>query len=52
MRLISILLTFLLAGCTLQSAVALHCKGECALDVDRGFDIKAPESIQPTGVSK
>ena len=39
-----LILVLALAGCTLQSAVALHCKGECSLDVDRGIDIKAPEA--------
>ena len=38
-----ILMVLTLPACTLQSAVALHCKGECSLDADRVFDIKAPE---------
>ena len=39
-----LILALAIGGCTLQSAVALHCKGECSLDVDRGIDIKAPEA--------
>ena len=43
MPLLVLILALALPACTLQSAVALHCKGECSLDVDRGIDIKAPE---------
>lgn len=43
MKYLPLLIALTLPACTLQSAVALHCKGECSLDVDRGIDIKAPE---------